>query len=857
MMSFEHSEHDQETERLLPQSWAERLSLWLKQLKGLVILALIGAVWLSLISWSNADPSLTHVTREAPRNLFGYPGAIVADLLLQTFGLAAVVVLLAPTLWAVEMLLLGRVPGHRQKLVLLPVSALILAGALSALPQAPIWPLDPGYGGILGDAAYRFAFAAAVTVAADKAGLVAGLILFAAGCGVLTHAIGLELKDLLASRAPGPVLSPIEPYVPFDPDRPERMGPPSMPHSPMPDGPAPARVHEGPRLDTGRLAGAFARHGAQAPPPPRWQPPVTTAAHSDSSAGHGALSSAHEQDRFRLQADPGLDLDGAGEADDDLEQLDPDSEAASIEMARRFAPGRADPDTWLAKAGKAAQASLLSRPGGPDLPPLPQMMSVPRSRAAAKTQPAPDGSQQRPSVGAPSPRGRSLLIDGMTFPVDPQSYRRPSLNLLQQAAARLPGPELTEQVLRGSARLLEDVLAQFGIKAVIKDIRPGPVVTLFELEPARGTKLSRVVGLADDVARAMRTTAVRVAAVPGRGVFGIEVPNMRRETVMLRDLLETEAYRASEGVLPLAIGRSIGGEPVVTDLAHMPHLLVAGTTGSGRSVGINAFILSLLYRHGPETCRLIMIDPQMLKLAAYNGIPHLLAPVITDRRKAVAALGWLVSEMNERYKRMAKLSVRNIDVFNNRVRNAKKRGEMIARVVQTGFDRRTGLAVYEHEQMDFDTMAYIVVVIEELADLMETAGAEVETAIHRLSQKARAAGIHLVVATQRPSADILTGTITANFPIRISYRVASKVESRAILGEQGAEQLLGHGDMLHQTGAGQVTRVHGAFVAHEDVEAITDFLRACPGPGFAEDLIRAMDGTISDGRPRVPSGIGV
>ncbi len=444
----------------------------------------------------------------------------------------------------------------------------------------------------------------------------------------------------------------------------------------------------------------------------------------------------------------------------------------------------------------------------------------------------------------PAARSRGLLGSLWSRRQGP-AYKRPSLNLLKRPAYAKPSQEFTSTVLRGTARLLEDVLADFGIKGEVKDIKPGPVVTLYELEPARGIKASRVVALADDIARSMSATAVRVAVVPGRNVIGIELPNVRRETVLLREILEADAYKSGEATLPLALGRTISGDPVVTDLARMPHLLVAGTTGSGKSVGVNAMILSLIYKLSPEECRFLMIDPKMLELSVYNGIPHLLTPVITDSGKAVQALNWAVAEMEERYKRMSQLGVRNIEVFNNRVRNAAKRGEQLARTVQTGIDSRTGQPIYQQDVLESEPMPYIVVVVDEFADLMIAAGKELEVAVQRLAQMARAAGIHLVMATQRPSVDIITGTIKANFPTRLSFKVASRIDSRTILNEQGAEQLLGQGDMLFSTGAGQLTRVHGPFVSDEEVEGIVMALRADGEP-------RYVDG-ITDGPEDMPA----
>jgi DNA segregation ATPase FtsK/SpoIIIE, S-DNA-T family len=384
-------------------------------------------------------------------------------------------------------------------------------------------------------------------------------------------------------------------------------------------------------------------------------------------------------------------------------------------------------------------------------------------------------------------------------------------------------------------------------------------VTLYELEPARGTKAARVIALADDIARSMSATSVRIAVVPGRSVIGIEVPNVRRETVLLREILEAEAWRASDAVLPIALGRTIGGDPVVTDLARMPHLLVAGTTGSGKSVGVNAMILSLIFKLSPQECRFLMIDPKMLELSVYNGIPHLLSPVITDAEAAVHALNWAVAEMEERYKQMAQLGVRNIDVFNNRVRNAAKRGEQLARTVQTGIDARTGQPILHQDVLDAQPMPYIVIVVDEFADLMIAAGKDLEVAVQRLAQMARAAGIHLIMATQRPSVDIITGTIKANFPTRLSFKVASRIDSRTILNEQGAEQLLGQGDMLLSGGAGQITRIHGPFVSDEEVEGIVAALRATGEPQYVDGITNApaetLRGAPTDARATVDDGL--
>ena len=423
----------------------------------------------------------------------------------------------------------------------------------------------------------------------------------------------------------------------------------------------------------------------------------------------------------------------------------------------------------------------------------------------------------------------------------PASFSLPPLRLLKKPPSPRRDHGVSDNTLQDNARRLEEVLQDFGVKGEIVNVSPGPVVTLYELEPAPGTKSSRVIALADDIARSMSAIAARIAVIPGRNVIGIELPNAQRQMVYLRELLETREFEHSQARLSLALGKNIGGAPVSVDLARMPHLLIAGTTGSGKSVGINTMILSLLYRLTPDQCKFIMIDPKMLELSVYDGIPHLLAPVVTDPKKAVVALKWTVKEMEERYKRMSKLGVRNIDGYNERVRDAQACGEALTRTVQTGFDKETGEAIFEQEEMDYQEMPYIVVIVDEMADLMMVAGKDIEGTVQRLAQMARAAGIHLITATQRPSVDVITGTIKANFPTRVSFQVTSKIDSRTILGEQGAEQLLGQGDMLYMAGGGRVMRVHGPFVSDEEVEKIVRFLKKQGTPEYLEDVTAGGD----------------
>ena len=473
--------------------------------------------------------------------------------------------------------------------------------------------------------------------------------------------------------------------------------------------------------------------------------------------------------------------------------------------------------------------------------------------------PRQQGSAPAVSVGAPpvvlspvAPRSANRPSVEPRFAPSRRDWVMPSIAMLTEPK-KSAGTRVSQDALEQNARLLEGVLDDFGVKGEIVNVRPGPVVALYELEPAPGIKSSRVIGLADDIARSMSAVSARVAVVQGRNAIGVELPNQRRETVYLRELLASADFEDSKHRLAIALGKTIGGEPVIVDLARMPHLLVAGTTGSGKSVAINTMILSLVYRMKPERCRLIMVDPKMLELSAYDGIPHLLTPVVTDPKKAVIALKWAVREMEERYKKMSKVGVRNIDGFNARVAEAVAKGEPLTRSVQTGFDRETGEAVYEHEEIPLDELPYIVVVVDEMADLMMVAGKDIEGAIQRLAQMARAAGIHLIMATQRPSVDVITGTIKANFPTRISFQVTSKIDSRTILGEQGAEQLLGQGDMLYMAGGGRISRVHGPFVSETEVEKVVAHLKRQGAPEYLHAITEEDEALDDEDEAPLPS----
>jgi S-DNA-T family DNA segregation ATPase FtsK/SpoIIIE len=742
---------------ILPQPLEERLkgSFW--WLAGVLLAALTAAGWLSLITWSAADPSLTHAAGGATRNWMGPLGAIYSDLLLQSIGLAAIFGMVIMTFWSAELILRRRLIEARWRIMIAPVALLILAGALASLPPPARWPLHHGLGGAFGGMVLKLATSGFAIINPGRAGLVAGLVLFAGGMSALSAALGLTLREyaLLWQRDPRAESSVL--------------------------GGAIASLTQ--RLKAGRAKWRRAppRYGFHHDP--EFVPPA-----GPMMAYAGAL------DQRPVHRAPVLPDD-----DEPPITFDTATETESRRIAERFAP----PGARLQQARFDHERALAPEPS---------------LRPGPAPQPAPPPPRRRP------PRA--------------QGFQRPSLDILRRPPASKQGAEISHAVMRGNARLLEDVLADFGVKGEIKDIRPGPVVTLYELVPARGTKSARVIALADDIARSMSAASARIAVVPGRNAIGIELPNARREAVFLRELLEAEPFVASDAHLPITLGKSIAGEPIVVDLARMPHLLIAGTTGSGKSVGVNALILSLLYRHSPETCRFLMIDPKMLELSAYNGIPHLLTPVVTDPHQAAAALEWVVREMEERYRRMSKLGVRNIEMFNTRVRAAAERGEKLARRVQTGFHPETGKPMFESEPLDYAPMPFIVVVVDEFADLMVVAGKEVEGAVQRLAQMARAAGIHLIMATQRPSVDVITGTIKANFPTRISFKVASKIDSRTILNEQGAEQLLGAGDMLFASGAGgAIMRVHGPFVSDEEVEQVANHLRAQGEPAYVDVIL--------------------
>lgn len=812
---------------------------------GLSIIAATAALAASLATWSVNDPSLNHATGHPAQNALGTPGAILSDILMQTIGLATAVFLIPVVFWGWRLLAgqATRIGGKRLFYWLLGTS--FAGGALAALPIPESWPLPTGLGGFLGDAVHMIpgAFTKNLT---EGAATIVGVI----GLGVPAVVLLVKSAGWFAGEPREAVASPtratpvghgrnLEADLGLDDD--EDDGESRVGHY--------LSASIGWISHWGLMLVAFVR---------RMTGQVRTARardeeyHDDEDFEDIVDDEPQQRKESRLTA---LRRAIAGklmpdDADDGLEDFyeepaparrggqqahadDDDAYGYEDEPYYGEEGETFDPNDLMINKGRVASPV----PAAPEPPAQP---AVPIGIAS----PVPEASKGRVVPPAPRPKeGKRVVAEAQPSLLGaPEEYELPPLRLLEEpkAAGKMPG--LSPEALEQNARILEGVLEDFGVRGEILEVRPGPVVTLYELEPAPGIKSSRVIGLADDIARSMSAISARVAVIPGKNAIGIELPNARRETVYLREMLASQDFEKSKSKLALGLGKTINGEGVVADLARMPHLLVAGTTGSGKSVAINTMILSLLYRLTPDQCKLIMIDPKMLELSIYDGIPHLLTPVVTDPKKAVVALKWTVREMEERYKKMSKMGVRNIDGYNTRIKQALEKGENFTRTVQTGFDRNTGEPIYEEEELPLEQMPYIVVIVDEMADLMMVAGKDIEGAIQRLAQMARAAGIHIIMATQRPSVDVITGTIKANFPTRISFQVTSKIDSRTILGEMGAEQLLGMGDMLFMAGGGRIQRVHGPFVSDSEVEEIVKHLKVQGTPQYLEAVTEEEDG---------------
>ncbi|MDF1608235.1 DNA translocase FtsK [Hoeflea sp. YIM 152468] len=751
---------------------------------GLVMLAGLALAIAALATWNVADPSFSNANGAIPHNALGFPGAAFADLVMQFFGLAGVIGLVPVLFWAIG--LLRNHPADRlsRRGAAWFGGAWLTAALFGLMPSSQNWPLPNGIGGVLGDMALKIPSLFTGDFPSGLVAVILGLLLAPPAGWLLAFGAGLIGRNLPVTR-PETAVSEDD----FDADDASRgslaLG-------------AVTHAWFTLRGRMRRLTGLAGSHARQAMP----DSPLDLHGADDRAAGSG-FAAPRRSGNERIE--PGFAAAGQARTIqvDDAPPFDIDDEPLPAGVLSNDFDDEDPAADWRPQA-----APVRANSPGPRI-------------AAPAERPKPGARVQRDAQG-------SMLQE--------QGFSLPSVHLLNETPHVVKDSSLSPQELEQNARMLEGVLEDFGVKGEIIHVRPGPVVTLYELEPAPGIKSSRVIGLADDIARSMSAIAARVAVVPGRNAIGIELPNQKRETVYLRELIASRDFETSKAKLGLALGKTIGGEPVIVDLAKMPHVLVAGTTGSGKSVAINTMILSILYRMDPSKCRLIMIDPKMLELSVYDGIPHLLTPVVTDPKKAVVALKWTVREMEQRYKNMSKIGVRNIDGFNSRVEQARASGEPITRTVQTGFDRHTGEAVYETEEFDLTPLPYIVVLIDEMADLMMVAGKDIEGAVQRLAQMARAAGIHVIMATQRPSVDVITGTIKANFPTRMSFQVTSKIDSRTILGEQGAEQLLGMGDMLYMAGGGRIQRVHGPFVSDKEVEDIVSFLKTQGVPEYLDSI---------------------
>jgi S-DNA-T family DNA segregation ATPase FtsK/SpoIIIE len=729
---------------------------------GLALFALVIAAGVALATWSVEDPSLNHATDRAVQNWLGYPGAIVADELMQLLGLGVLPFAAIPLAWAVTFLSHNTLHRPWTGLLWWLAATIAACGALSLLPVTEGWSLAAGLGGNAGD------------------------IL----SGALLTVLSVALKGIFPKIVVAALFTSGFVY-------------------------AALRATGLRRAEASGFAGRIAERSRD----------IASAVIGGTM--HLWMS---WRERRRLKAEQ---REARRSEEDIITRLAPRRQPARGERIEPVFQGgvhvpRATKPPLAEEAYEDEEIEdedAEYEDGGDE----------PAQRVSRTDKPIKQGKRARKD-GQPSFKfGKS------------EEFELPPLPLLAEPKRINRAAELSDDVLEQNARMLEGVLEDFGVKGQIINVRPGPVVTLYELEPAPGIKSSRVISLADDIARSMSAVSARVAVVQGRNAIGIELPNAKRETVYLRELLGSEAFEKSGQSLAMALGKNIGGEPILADLARMPHLLIAGTTGSGKSVGINTMILSLLYRLPPDRCKLIMIDPKMLELSVYEGIPHLLSPVVTDPRKAVVALKWAVREMEDRYRKMSKVGVRNIDGYNQRVKQAISKGEKMTRTVQTGFDAETGEPIFEQEQMDYAPMPFIVVIIDEMADLMLVAGKDIEGAVQRLAQMARAAGIHVIMATQRPSVDVITGTIKANFPTRISFQVTSKIDSRTILGEQGAEQLLGQGDMLYMAGGGRISRLHGPFVSDEEVEKIVNHLKAQGAPEYVEAVTEDPEEGFGEG----------
>jgi S-DNA-T family DNA segregation ATPase FtsK/SpoIIIE len=850
-----------------------------QELLGLTLLALAAAFAALLLSYAPDDPNWMAATDAPPQNLLGRTGASVAAILMMIVGYGALVLPFACLAWGVRFLFHAGAERALPRVLFLPiVLALASIYAASHVPP-PGWTHSFGLGGLFGDTVLG-AMLNAMPLAVETSLKLIAAAAFLGAAGMALHVTGVSRAEFRgamrflvlglvatanavstslrgagagAGRAAGRLAAA----------RQERKEARVQSAPVAGRGPVLRRAAELQDADDlrdeedeahdGRSAGLFSRLALRRARQPEFEVPEEIEPELPARRAH--LSDdieAPDDDHIRARISDAIRSR--------VRRPNVVTAAAQRRLGAVAAPQeaavspalRAEPPLTAQHAGPlraaAAEDNVFVEDDDPtedDMDDMDEGMVTEPNYGPAPAAPLPRAELQRRVVQhaakKPAPSRRAMADAQPSLPLsEPDPYEFPPLSLLTNPDT-ITRHHLSDEALEENARMLESVLDDYGVKGEIVSVRPGPVVTMYELEPAPGLKASRVIGLADDIARSMSALSARVSTVPGRSVIGIELPNQHREKVVLREILSSRDFGDGTHRLPLALGKDIGGEPVIANLAKMPHLLIAGTTGSGKSVAINTMILSLLYKLPPEDCRMIMIDPKMLELSVYDGIPHLLSPVVTDPKKAVVALKWVVAEMEERYRKMSKMGVRNIEGYNGRVAEALRKGEMFSRTVQTGFDDETGEPVFETEEFAPEKMPFIVVIVDEMADLMMVAGKEIEACIQRLAQMARASGIHIIMATQRPSVDVITGTIKANFPTRISFHVTSKVDSRTILGEQGAEQLLGMGDMLYMAGGAKITRVHGPFVSDEEVEEIVRHLKSFGPPDYASSVLEGPD----------------
>ncbi|TAJ83108.1 MAG: DNA translocase FtsK [Reyranella sp.] len=827
------------------------------------------ALMMALFTYSPGDPSLNHATARAPNNLLGLPGAYISDLLLQTFGLAIILAPVAFITWGVRMVRTHHLGFFGLRLSLLLLALLMMSVACVGLGDVGGAATHAGPGGLVGLALVGRFRELVLTHSSGGA-----LTLIEPGCAALAFiamapALGMNRTDLplifrilrapflwgvWGMRAavglwrgkpqpldeetdlPSPSIGYAE--IPGEIDASHyKPGDFENRYEQIPEDGTPIPSRESLMVDAPYAPIERATPDIpQAPVPlephlPSYEVPAEPVAERTLFSRLSGLRIEPFMRRSTTAAPQGAERVEPVMAPFEAPQQP--VQPTAVPVAPAAPPQQQEYEDASASASDAPSEAEEENPFAPD--------SLEAEQPVQGGPAAPSGVKIVPRKSAAAQGKRAAKAGQRELDLS-NEYKLPPLDILSLPSRVTNEPKIDEEALEQNARLLETVLDDFGVKGQIVKVRPGPVVTLYELEPAPGTKSSRVIGLADDIARSMSAVSARVATVPGRNVIGIELPNAKRETVFLRELLSTRHYEDNRLGLPLALGKDIGGDPVIADLARMPHLLIGGTTGSGKSVAVNTMILSLLYRLPPDRCRFIMIDPKMLELSVYQDIPHLLTPVVTEPRKAIVALKWVVREMEDRYRAMSSVGVRNIAGYNEKLVETARKGGALTRKVQTGIDPETRRPTFEDEEIDLTPLPFIVVIIDEMADLMLVAGKEIEAAVQRLAQMARAAGIHVVMATQRPSVDVITGTIKANFPTRISFQVTSKIDSRTILGEQGGEQLLGQGDMLYMAGGGKIARVHGPFVSDGEVEEVVRHLRAQGAPAYIDSVTDDPEG---------------